>query len=137
MRHSRLYHLVRLTLPRERSTFWFYEPLHWSTAPCMKGITTSVGFVLATISLVLSSMQVSLAAISGSRATANAYWTFSVMIQSAMAATWILMVTVPLAFVIWQLWWGFRHKDGVQPQMLKMVDVDGGCIEALSLRWVL
>ena len=115
MRHSRLNHLVRLTLPRERSTFWFYEPLHWSTAPYMKGITTSVGFVLATISLVLSSMQVSLAAISGTRATANAYWTFSVMIQSAMAATWILIVAVPLAFVIWQLWWGFRHKGGLRP----------------------
>ena len=115
MRHSRLNHLVRLTLPRERSTFWFYEPLHWSTAPYMKGITTSVGFVLATISLVLSSMQVSLAAISGTRPTANTYWTFSVMIQSAMVATWILMVAVPLAFVIWQLWWGFRHKGGLQP----------------------
>ena len=115
MRHSRLNHLVRLTLPRERSTFWFYEPLHWSTAPYMKGITTSVGFVLATISLVLSSMQVSLAAVPGEHATANAYWTFSVMVQSAMVAGWILMAAFPLAFVIWQLCWGFRHKDGLQP----------------------
>ena len=114
MRHSRLNYLVRLTLPRERSTFWFYEPLHWSTAPYMKGITTSVGFVLATISLVLSSMQVSLAAVPRSHATAQAYWVFSVMIQSAMAASWILMASVPLAFVIWQLWWGFRHKSGLQ-----------------------
>ena len=115
MRHSRLNYLVRLTLPRERSTFWFYEPLHWSTASFMKSITTSVGFVLLTISLVLSSMQVSLAADPGTRATANAYWTFSVMVQSAIAASWILMAVVPLAFIIWQLWWGFRHKGGLQP----------------------
>ena len=114
MRHSRLNYLVRLTLPRERSTFWFYEPLHWSTAPYIKGITTSVGFVLATISLVLSSMQVSLAAVPGSHATARTYWIFSVMIQSAMVASWILMASVPLAFVIWQLCWGFRHKGGLQ-----------------------
>ena len=113
MRHSRLNYLVRLTLPRERSTFWFYEPLHWSTAPYMKGITASVGFVLATISLVLSSMQVSLAAVPKTHATATAYWTFSVMIQTAMVASWILMAAVPLAFLIWQLWWGFRHKGGL------------------------
>lgn len=109
MRHSRLNHLVRLTLPRERSTFWFYEPLHWSAAPYMKGITTSVGFIFATLSLVLSSMQVSLAAIPGTRATANSYWTFSVMVQFAIVVSWILMAAVPLAFVIWQLCWGFRH----------------------------
>ena len=115
MRHSRLNHLVRLTLPPERSTFWFYEPLHWSTAPYMKGITTSVGFVLLTISLVLSSMQVSLAAVPGTRATANAYWTFSVMVQSAVIASWVLMAAVPFAFLIWQLWWGFRHRGGLQP----------------------
>ena len=81
IRHSRLNLLVRLTLLRERSTFWFYEPLHLSTGPYIKGITASVGFVLATISLVLLSMQVSLASVPGTRAT-NAYWTFSVMIQS-------------------------------------------------------
>ncbi len=115
MRHSRLNYLVRLTLPRERSTFWFYEPLHWSTAPYMKGITTSVGFILATISLVLSSMQVALAAVPGTRATAHAYWAFSVMTQFAMGTSWILMAAVPLAFVVWQLWWGYRHKGGLQP----------------------
>ena len=114
MRHSRLNYLVRLTLPRERSTFWFYEPLHWSTAPYMKGITTSVGFVLATTSVILSSMQVSLAAVTGSHTTAQVYWVFSVMVQSAMVASWILMASIPLAFVIWQLWWGFRHKGGLQ-----------------------
>ena len=115
MCHSRLNHLVRFTFPSERSTFWFYEPLHWSTAPYMKGITTSVGFVLATISLVLSSMQVSLAAAPGTWATANVYWTFSVMAQSVILLSWILMAAVPLAFFIWQLWWGFRHKSGLQP----------------------
>lgn len=113
MRHSRLNHLVRLTWPRERSTFWFYEPLHWSTAPYIRGITASVGFFLATISLVLSSMQVSLAAVSGTRTGADAYWAFSVMVQVAVVASWFLVVAVPLTFVIWQLWWGFRHKGGV------------------------
>ena len=112
MRYSRLNYLVRLTLPRARSTFWFYEPLHWSTAPYLRGITTSVGFVLLTISLVLSSMQVSLAAVPGTRATADAYWTFSVMVQSVVVASWILMPAVPLTFFIWQLWWGFKHKAG-------------------------
>lgn len=70
MRDSRPNYLVRLILPWKRCTFWFYEPLHRSTAPYMKSITTSVGFVLATISLVFSSMQVSIAAVPGSQATA-------------------------------------------------------------------
>lgn len=113
MRHSRLNHLVRMTLPKERSTFWFYEPLYWSTAPYVKGITASLGFILATISLVLSSMQVSLAAIPGGYGTANVYWIFSVMVQSVIGVSWVLLITIPLAFVIWQLWWGFRHKDGL------------------------
>lgn len=80
----------------------------------MKGITASVGFILATISLVLSSMQVSLAAVPGTCATVDTYWTFSVMIQSVMIVSWILMAVVPLSFVIWQLCWGFRHKGGLQ-----------------------
>lgn len=114
MRHSRLNHLVRFTLPQERSTFWFYEPPYWSTAPYMKSITTSLGFVLVTISLVLSSMQVSLAAFPGSLASASAYWRFSVMVQSAIALSWGLMVAIPLAFLVWQLWWGFRHRSGLE-----------------------
>ena len=116
MRHSRLNHLVRLTLPRERSTFWFYEPLHWSTAPYVRAITTSVGFVILTNSLVLSSMQVALAAAApGSSAspTANFYRIFAIMIQSSVGITWILMAAIPPIFVFWQLWWGFRHRDGV------------------------
>jgi len=114
MRQSRLSHLIRFTLPQERSTFWFYEPPYWSAAPYMKSITTRLGFVLATISLVLSSMRVSLAALPGSLASASAYWSFSVIVQSAIALSWGLMVAIPLALLVWQLWWGFRHRSELQ-----------------------
>ena len=46
------------------------------------------------------SMQVSLAAVPGSQASARDYWVSSIMIQSAMVASRILMASVPLAFVI-------------------------------------
>lgn len=80
----------------------------------MKSINTRLGFVLATISLVLSSMQVSLAVFPGSLVSVSTYWRLSMMVQSAIALSWGLMVAIPLAFLVWQLWWGFRHRSGLQ-----------------------
>lgn len=117
MRYSRLKYLVRMILPKERSNFWFYEPLYLSTAPYVKGITASLGFILATNFLVLSSMQVSLAAKPGTVGTADAYWIFSVMVQSVVAVSWELLMAIPLAFVIWETWWEFRSKEGLLTSM--------------------
>ena len=79
----------------------------------MKSITTTLGFFLATISLALSSMQISLAATSRSSGPADAFWVFAMMVVFATGIAWALLIAIPLAFLVWQLWFGFRRRGGV------------------------
>ncbi len=57
--------------------------------PYITSINTRLGFVLTTISLVPSSMQVSLTAFPGSLVSASTYWRFSMMVQSTIALSWV------------------------------------------------
>lgn len=111
LRLSRLSILVRLHMPRERDSIWFYEPPHWSTGPYPQSVTTAFGFLLASISLMLSSMQVSLNAgprTSASTRTFSGFSTFTLIIVSMV---WLLLSVVPSAFLVWQFWFALTVVD--------------------------
>lgn len=110
MRLSRLNHLVRLRLPHERDSIWFYEPPYWSTGPYLRSITTSLGFLLATISLMLSSMQVSLNAGPRTSASVSTFSRFSTFLLVVIGVVWLLLFVVPFAFLMWQLGSSLRQR---------------------------
>ena len=111
MRLSRLNLLVRMHMPRGRDTIWFYEPPYWSIGPYLRSITTSLGFLLASISLMLSSMQVSMNAGPRTSALTSTFSRFSIVILIVIATVWLLLLAVPLAFLIWQFWFSLRQKN--------------------------
>ncbi|KAI4175406.1 MAG: hypothetical protein LQ346_008077 [Caloplaca aetnensis] len=110
MRLSRLHMLVRLRLPPSRDSIWFYEPPYWSTFAYLKSITTSLGFLLASISVALSSMQVSLNAGPRTSASTNTFSRFASMVLVVTTVAWLLIVVVPSIFLIWQLHFSVRQR---------------------------
>lgn len=110
MRLSRLNLLVRLRLPRTRDSVWFYEPPYWSTSPYLEKFTASLGFFLASISLVLSSMQVSLNAGPRTTASTHTFSRFASMVLLVTGLVWLLILAVPSGFWIWQLQFAVRQR---------------------------
>ena len=111
MRLSRLNWLVRLRLPRSKDNIWFYEPPYWSISPYLKSFTTSLGFFLASISLGLSSMQLSLNAGPRTSASTHTFSRFASIVLVATALVWLLIVAVPSAFLLWQLQFSVRQRN--------------------------
>jgi hypothetical protein len=122
LRLSRLHWAVRLFRPRTASTAWFYYLPHWSTAPFIHSILAPLAFALATLSLVLSAMQILVnlpaddlgfagASERGLEKMRRAFWTFSISVTITSSVIWILIIIIPLGILISQLWWGFVHRE--------------------------
>jgi hypothetical protein len=121
LRLSRLNWAVRLLRPQESRTWWFYEQPYWSTMPYVEAAAAPLIFLFASISLVLSSMQVMLAAPSealrfpsfgadATTITSRAYWVFSLIVILLSCLSWALLVGVPMSILIWQLAYGFFSR---------------------------
>ena len=108
---SRLSLLIRLQIPRERDSIWFYEPPHWFAGPYLRSFTTALGFLLASISLMLSSMQVSLNAGLRTNASTRTFSGFSTFTLIIISMVWLLLFVVPAAFLVWQFWFGLRYRN--------------------------
>lgn len=121
LRLSRLNWAVRLYRPSHGTTWWFYEIPHWSIAVYLGRAVGPLLFGFASLSLVLSSMQVlqsipdeglgfrrvsapSLAAMR------RAFWVFSVMMLLLSGLVWLLLIAIPCSVFIWQLAWGFKNR---------------------------
>ena len=89
---------------------WFYEPPYWSAGPYLQSITTSLAFFLATISIVLSAMQVSLRADLEISSTKTAFRLFATIVLAATALLSTLLAVVPLFFLAWQIQWAVRQQ---------------------------
>jgi hypothetical protein len=122
LRLSRLNWAVRLFRPRHAKTKWFYEIPHWSTGRYIKQAITPLLFGFASLSLVLSSMQVlltipdeglDLKRLTGSSLVAmrRAFWVFSIMILLLSGAVWLLLVVIPTAALARELVWGFMNRE--------------------------
>ena len=78
-------------------------------------------FVFASLSLILSSMQVILSVpadglkfgqldASGPQAMRRAFWVFSTIVLLLSGAIWVLLVFIPFSVIAWQISWGFRNR---------------------------
>lgn len=121
LRLSRLTWAVRLYRPSHATTWWFYEIPHWSTAMYVERAVGPLLFGFASLSLVLSSMQVLLSipdeglGFRGVDASSladmrRASWVFSVMMLLSSGLVWLLLIAIPCSVLIWQLAWGFKNK---------------------------
>jgi hypothetical protein len=123
LRLSRLHWAVRLFRPPSAPNRWFYYLPHWSTTPYLKSILAPLAFTFATISLVLSAMQVVVSIPAnglkfsgvdniGLKHMKRAFWVFSIWLLMSSCILWVLLLAIPAGVIIWQLWWGFsnRHK---------------------------
>ena len=122
LRLSRLNWAVRIFRPSSAQTKWFYTIPHFSVNEYLERATAPLIFGFATLSLVLSSMQV-LLAISGAEldllhanglslaAMKATFWVFSIMVLLFSGFIWALLFGIPTAGLIWQLEWGFKHRE--------------------------
>lgn len=120
LRLSRLNWAVRLFRPSSTRIGWFYEIPHWSTSLYFEEVIGPLAFAFASLSIILSSMQVVLSVpfdglwsdtISGELAMKEAFWTFSIIILISSGIIWTLIIVIPASVLIWQLQWGFRNRD--------------------------
>lgn len=125
LRLSRLNWAVRIFQPPSASSVWFYEIPHWSTASYLEDVIGPLIFVFASLSIVLSSMQVVLSVpsdrlwsdrsdTSGVRAIRQAFWVFSIMMLLLSGAIWTLMLVIPFCVLVWQLQWGYRNRSSAR-----------------------
>ena len=121
LRLSRLNWAVRLFRPSLAQTKWFYAIPYWSTGMYVERAIAPMIFGFASLSLVLSSMQVLLSVpadeLGWSRvdtsslfAMKRAFWVFSVMILLLSGLIWALLFAVPAGVLIWQMMWGFQNR---------------------------
>lgn len=121
LRLSRLQWVVRLFRPPNAKTWWFYDIPHWSITRYLTQATIALFFVFASISLVLSSMQVALSVPadalwiersdgSGLRDMGRSFWAFAIVVLLFSVVIWVLLISIPLIILIWQLSWGFRRR---------------------------
>lgn len=131
LRLSRLNWAVRLFRPSIAQTKWFYMIPYWSTAVYVERSIAPLIFGFASLSLVLSSMQVLLAVpddeLGWSRvdpsslpAMKRAFWLFSITVLLLSGLTWVLLFAVPAGALIWQITWGFRNRGKTDRQDLSL-----------------
>jgi hypothetical protein len=87
----------------------------------MKQAVTPLLFGFASLSLVLSSMQVLLAVpdenlhldrlnVSSIVAMERAFWAFSIMMLVLSGVVWCLLFVIPLGALIRQIAWGYKNR---------------------------
>ena len=121
LRLSRLNWAIRLFQPPSASTAWFYEIPHWSIYAFTERALAPLLFGFASLSLVLSCMQVILAVpVDGLEfngvekasfeSIRRTFWVLSVLVLLAAGVVWFLLCMIPFGAIIWQLSWGFRYR---------------------------
>jgi hypothetical protein len=122
LRLSRLDWAVRLFRPSSAATLWFYEIPHWSTGRYVERAIAPLIFSFASLSLVLSAMQVLVSIPDGGldfngtgasspAAMTQAFWVFSVMMLLLSGLVWVILFVIPAGVLVWQLLWGFKSQE--------------------------
>lgn len=130
LRLSRLDWAVRLFRPSSAATKWFYEIPHWSSEVYVERAIAPLLFGFASLSLVLSSMQVLLSVpdealgfhglgVSSLVPMRRVFWLFSIIILLLSGLVWILLFTIPFSVLLWQLSWGFMNSGKSRARTLR------------------
>jgi hypothetical protein len=119
LRLSRLNWAVRFFRPPSVQTAWFYEIPRWSIGSYIGCAWAPLFAIFASLSLVLSSMEIMLVVPADGLGldsvrtmyVRQTFWVFSILVLAGMGIVWILLVTIPFGMLVWQLHWGFRHRE--------------------------
>ena len=123
MRLARMNWAVRIYRPRksgESNANWYYERAYWSASPYVHSAAVVLAFIFASFSLILSAMQVMLAApasdpnaytTAGLASYARAFFGLSIAVILASMTALVLLVSLPTLHVANQILWGFLHRD--------------------------
>ncbi|KAK8131611.1 hypothetical protein PG984_008049 [Apiospora sp. TS-2023a] len=122
IRLSRLHWAIRIFRPKCTSARWFYANPYWSTTELVERATVPLLFIFASISLVLSAMQVILSAPVDDlwyqdsaktvlREASRAFWVFSIAVVLFGGMVWVLILGIILIVLLVQLAWAVRHRD--------------------------
>ncbi|KAF2021351.1 hypothetical protein BU24DRAFT_19608 [Aaosphaeria arxii CBS 175.79] len=121
-RLSRLNLLIRFVRPRDRDDRGnnrHYYTMYWSTAAYLRQFVEAGLFVFASISLILSAMQVVLSLpgepdtrvwIRNSSDMSLAFWGFCVMVLVGLALSWLLLLGGPVFYMTAQQIFGYQKK---------------------------
>ncbi|EPE35146.1 hypothetical protein GLAREA_10842 [Glarea lozoyensis ATCC 20868] len=120
LRLSRLNWLVRVFRPQHAHNMWFYELPHSSISDFVADYTFPIVFIFATLSLVLSSMQVVLSVptellwfeerSNDLQGIGRTFWVFSIAVVLLWALVCLLLLGIPVLVLGWQLSWGYKHR---------------------------
>jgi len=110
---TRLNWIVRIFRPSRAETIWFYELPHWSITQYISSATIPLLFLFASLSVVLSAMQVALSVPEddvgfhglqngGLRNMLRAFWVFSILVMIFNAIAWALLFMIPFTVLVWQ-----------------------------------
>jgi hypothetical protein len=126
LRISRLNWVVRIYGPPRPGSIMFYKIPFWNTASYLQDAVAPLIFIFASLSLALSSMQVVIAVpveqlgypgllVSGLQAMSRVFWGFSIMVMIMSAICWVMLLVLPCALIMRQVWYGFTHRQVVSP----------------------
>jgi hypothetical protein len=122
LRLGRLNWAIRFIQPLSARSKWFYLQPYWSIPVLLEGMFNYLLFGFATVSLVLSAMQVALAVpldgMGGGFGISEGYvigltrlsWVFASMVLFASFGLWIGMVVVPGVRVLWKGYLAVRRN---------------------------
>jgi hypothetical protein len=124
LRLSRLNWAVRIFRPRSTNTNWFYELPHWSMVSYVQRAIAPLIFVFASLSLILSSMQVIISVpadelgfrqlddstLQGLR---RVFWVFPIVVLLLASLIWALLLVIPFSVITWQVFWGYKNYGKV------------------------
>lgn len=126
IRLNRLNWLLRIMQPRSSTSVWFYQRHTWTIGAMISSSFPVLLFAFASLSLVLSSMQVAVSIPSDGLNFAHvhvenlvilqrAFWVFALATIIISVLTWIYIVLLPLGIFLIQVTWAIRTKGIANP----------------------
>ncbi|KAK2595618.1 hypothetical protein QQS21_006665 [Conoideocrella luteorostrata] len=126
IRLNRLNWLLRIMQPRSSNSIWFYQRHTWTIGAMISASFPVLLFAFASLSLVLSSMQVALTVPNDGLDFAHlnaknivvvqrAFWVFALATIIISLLTWIYIILLPLGIFLLQVTWAIRTKGIANP----------------------
>ena len=126
LRLNRLNWLLRVIQPKASRSIWFYQRRTWSVGAMIVESMPVLLFAFASLSLVLSSMQVALATPAEDLLFAHlnsqnalslqrTFWVFSVATIIISVLTWFYFLLIPTGIFLIQMTWAIRTKGVANP----------------------
>ncbi|KAJ4348819.1 uncharacterized protein N0V89_010197 [Didymosphaeria variabile] len=122
-RLTRLNLLIRVLRPRshdDAGTNRHYYTMHWHTAAYLRQFVEAGVFVFASVSLIMSAMQVILSLpsevqtrtwVRQSAALSFAFWGFCITVLILLAVSWMLLLAGPVLYFAAQQVFGYAKKE--------------------------